>query len=415
MRVSTLSIGDELTTGATVDRHAAWLATRCAALGLRFEEHRTVDDDRHRITRALRELAARSDLLVATGGLGPTLDDVTREALADALGEELVIDEAALTRLEARYAARGRVPGERNRRQVLRPVGGRCLPNDNGTAPGLEAVLDDCRVVVLPGPPHEMHPMFETHVADTLDSKGDAEVPVTINAYGLAESSAGDLLGELAARDASPLVGIRVSWSILAATIRGSGIEPVARQVEERWRPFAYGRDEQTLQEVVGGMLGARGATIATAESCTGGLIGGRITEVAGSSGWYGGGVVTYSNECKERLLGVPSELLERRGAVSEEVAVVMAMEAARRFGADYALSTTGIAGPGGGSEEKPVGTVWIGVCDTTAGHPRAWARRFRFPGDRTWVRDRTVKSALQMLRLHMLDASVPLIWEETS
>ena len=152
--------------------------------------------------------------------------------------------------------------------------------------------------------------------------------------------------------------------------------------------------------------------TIATAESCTGGLIGGRLTEVAGSSSWYLGGAITYSNECKHRQLGVPTELIETHGAVSEQVAVVMAMEAARRFGADCALSTTGIAGPGGGTDDKPVGTVWIGLCVARGDRPLVLARRFVFPGDREWVRDRTVKSALQMMRLQLLGEEASLLWE---
>ncbi|MDG2031770.1 MAG: CinA family nicotinamide mononucleotide deamidase-related protein [Phycisphaerales bacterium] len=412
MRVTTLSIGDELTHGAILDRHGGWFAGRFDALGCDLVEHRMVGDDRDLIAASIRELAASSDLLVVTGGLGPTADDLTREALADALGESLVLDPEALAALEDRFASRGRVLSESNRRQAHRPEHARSLPNANGTAPGLEARLGDSRIVVLPGPPHEMHPMFESVIASGIEPSADHEATIDINGYGLPESRAAERLGPLLERDRDPLVGIKVSWSILTASVRGTGVEAVARAIERHWHPLAYGRGATTLEEVVGGLLEQQGSTIATAESCTGGLLGGRITEVPGSSGWYGGGVVTYSNECKQQLLGVPAELLERHGAVSEQVAVVMAMEAARRFGADYALSTTGIAGPGGGGEHKPVGTVWIGGCDTTGDHPNAWARRFVFPGDRTWVRDRTVKSALQMLRLHILGFESPLLWE---
>jgi nicotinamide-nucleotide amidase len=415
MRVSTLSIGDELTHGSTLDRHAGWLAMRFDELGCSLVEHRTVGDDQASIVEALRALAGRSELVVATGGLGPTTDDLTREALAEALDEPLVIDEAALEQLTERYVRRGRELTESNRRQAQRPQGGRSLPNGNGTAPGIEARLGDCRVVLLPGPPHEMHPMFEAFVADTIARDTTREPTIAVHGYGLPESRAGELLDTLADRDAEPRVGIKVSWSVLSAHVRGTGVEPVASEIERRWHPYAYGRGEDTLESVVGGLLSERSATIATAESCTGGLIGGRITEVAGSSGWYDGGVVTYSNACKERLLGVPAPLIERCGAVSEEVAVVMAMEAARRFDASYALSTTGIAGPGGGTESKPVGTVWIGACDATGGQPKAWATRFEFPGDRVWVRDRTVKSALQILRLHLLNETAPLLWEHSA
>ena len=412
MRVTTLSIGDELTHGAILDRHGGWFAGRFDELGCDLVEHRTVGDDRALIASSLKALAATSDLLIATGGLGPTTDDLTREALADALGEPLVLDAEALAALEERSAARGRVLSDNNRRQAQRPEQARCLANANGTAPGLEARLGDCRIVILPGPPHEMQPMFEAVVASGIEPAADHEPTIDIHGYGLPESRAAELLGPLLDRDRKPLVGIKVSWSILTASVRGSGVEAVAEEIERLWHPLAYGRGESTLEGVVGGLLQQRGATIATAESCTGGLLGGRITEVPGSSDWYGGGVVTYSNACKHQLLGVPTELLERHGAVSEQVAVVMAMETARRFDADYALSTTGIAGPGGGSDRKPVGTVWIGGCDTTGELPHAWARRFVFPGDRTWVRDRTVKSALQMLRLRILGIDAPLLWE---
>jgi len=412
MRVTTLSIGDELIRGAILDRHAGWFADRFESLGCRLVEHRTVGDDRAGIARSFRELAAMSDLLVATGGLGPTTDDLTRDALAEALGDVLVTDDAAMKRLEANAAARGRNLTESNRRQALRPTRARCLSNSNGTAPGLEVELDGCRILVLPGPPHEMHPMFEANVVAGLDIDPGREEGITINAFGLPESRAGELLGPILDRDRDPLVGIKVSRSVLDASVRGRGVEPVAGEIERLWHPFAFGRGESTLQSVVGELLAARGMTVATAESCTGGLIGGRLTEVAGSSSWYLGGAVTYADEAKHRQLGVPMSLIESHGAVSEEVAVLMALECARRFGADCALSTTGIAGPGGGSEEKPVGTVWIGLCIANGQRPLAFAKRFVFPGDRDWVRDRTVKSALQMLRLRLLDEETGLLWE---
>lgn len=411
MRVTTLSIGDELTHGAVEDRHAGWFAARLDALGSPVLEHRTVGDDPVRITRAIRELAAESDLLLATGGLGPTADDLTRDALAEALGEGLVTDQAALETLEARYAARGRTLSEGNRRQALRPESARCLENPEGTAPGLESTLEGCRIVVLPGPPHEMHPMFEREVGSRMSPPAGFEETIDIHAYGLAESRAAERLGSILDRDRTPLVGLKVSWSVLTASIRGAGSEAVAAEIEAAWSPWAWGRGETSLEGVVGGLLTERGATLATAESCTGGLIGGRATAVAGSSGWYVGGAVTYANEAKSRQLGVPTELIAAHGAVSEPVALVMALEAARRFEADYAVATTGIAGPGGGTEEKPVGTVWIGLCDTTGDQPMMTAHRFHFPGDRDWVRDRTVKSAFQLLRLRLLDVDAPLLW----
>ena len=304
---------------------------------------------------------------------------------------------------------------ESNRRQAFRPASGTALANSNGTAPGIDARLGDARIVLLPGPPHEMQSMFKEWVEPTLEQVDITGHRALIKAYGLGESNACEKLGSITDRDALPQVGTRVSESILSAFVKGRGAPEVAREIERRWWPYAFGTGSDTLESVLGELLHARSGTLATAESCTGGLLGGRVTGVAGSSAWYRGGVVTYTNELKSELLGVPGALIERMGAVSEQVAVVMAMEAARRFGASFALSSTGIAGPGGGTEQKPVGTVWIGACDASGERPHAWAKCFHFPGERERVRDRTVKSALQMLRLHVLSEEAPLLWEVDS
>lgn len=412
MRVATLSIGDELTHGSILDRNSAWLASAFDARGCEVLEQRTVSDDRAAIERAFTELSLRAELIVSTGGLGPTADDLTREGLADALGEELLLDAEALGAIEARFAARGRSMSESNRRQAFRPVSGVVLANSNGTAPGIEARLGDSRVVLLPGPPHEMQSMFQEWIDPTLDQVDTTDCRALVKCYGIGESQACELLGSITDRDAEPQVGTRVSDSVLSAFVKGNGAPEVAGEIERCWRPYAFGMGSDTLESVLGELLRAGEKTLATAESCTGGLLGGRITAVAGSSAWYGGGVVTYTNELKDQLLGVGADLIERVGAVSEQVAVVMAMEAARRFGTSCALSTTGIAGPDGGTEDKPVGTVWIGVCDASGERPNAWAKCFHFPGERERVRDRTVKSALQMLRLHLLSEKAALLWE---
>ena len=410
MRVSSLAIGDELLDGRANDAHGHWLSERLLAQGCQHTEHLVLPDELPVIAEAVRRMADVSDMLIVTGGLGPTSDDLTREALADACRCELVEDAPARRILEERFASRGRTLGPGNLRQAQRPANGSCLPNHHGTAPGIKVDLENAVVLALPGPPHEMHSMFDQEVLPLLE--GVPRETCSVQSFGIAESDAADRLGSLADRDRVPVVCFKVSDSVVRADIHGPGATQVAEQVTEAWRPFAFGGLEQTLPSVVVSQLTERRATIATAESCTGGLIGAALTSVSGSSSCFVGGMLTYSNELKQSLLGVQSELIERSGAVSRDVALVMAMESARRLGTTFSLATTGIAGPGGGTAEKPVGTVWIGLCDTAGLQPLVIARQFRFPGNRDQVRDRTVKAALQILRLHLLGCEDRLLWE---
>ena len=414
MRVATLAIGDELLDGRSHDRHGAWLSAQLERLGCEHIEHRVLPDTLEVIAQAFLDLSSQADVVLCTGGLGPTPDDVTREGLARAMGEELVEDVHAIEALRARYAASGRTPSQGNMRQVLRPSSGTCIPNAEGTAPGIDCALNGARVMLLPGPPREMHAMFAGAVADELAVRGQMKPCASVQAFGLSESEAAERLGSRADRNQEPLVGFKVTDSIVRADVRGDRADDVAAEIHAAWSPFAFAGAEGNLADALGAMLLERQATVVTAESCTGGLLGGAFTSVAGSSGFYRGGMTTYSNEMKTALLGVPEPVLRDSGAVSKQVALVMAMESARRLGSGYSLSTTGIAGPGGGSDEKPVGSVWIGLCDATGSHPIALARLFQFPGDRDLVRDRTVKSALQMLRLHLLGEEVSLLWERS-
>ncbi|MEE2681342.1 MAG: CinA family nicotinamide mononucleotide deamidase-related protein [Planctomycetota bacterium] len=410
MRVSSLAIGDELLDGRGRDTHGPWISERLVELGCVHFEHQVLPDDQDRIADQMKRMATGTDLVIVTGGLGPTSDDLTRDALAQAAGVPLVEDAVARETLEVRYRARGRTPGPGNLRQAQRPADARCLPNPHGTAPGISSSLAGTPVVLLPGPPLEMRPMFESEVVPLLD--GTPCETSSVQSFGLAESDAADRLGALADRDRVPLVCFKVTDSVVCADIQGPGAQEVARQVSDAWHPFAFGSRADTLASVVHHQLNAHGHSVVTAESCTGGLIGSALTSVAGSSSTFLGGYLTYSNELKNRLLGIPLELIERVGAVSRDVALVMAMESARRLGSSYALATTGIAGPGGGTPDKPVGTVWIGLADASGGQPSATARRFRFPGTRAQVRDRTVKAALQILRLHILGQDTRLLWE---
>lgn len=420
MRAATLSIGDELALGQVEDTNAAWIADRLAAEGLFRDEHRTVGDDRDAIADALAALARDRSLVVATGGLGPTEDDLTRAALNRVLDLEapLVEDPDARRALDRWFRDRGRAMPASNLVQALRPRSARCLANEQGTAPGLLATHGSTTIVCLPGPPREMRPLFEREVVPLARAAaGGTTMPMTVvHAFGMGESALAERLGPLMARGATPVVGTTASRSIVSARIRGRGpagaaetaVERAAREVERRWHPYAYGRERTTLAASVLDLLVDRRETLAVAESCTGGLLAAALTDRPGSSAAFAGGWIVYSNDLKERLLGVPRSTLAAHGAVSEAVAADVATSARATARTVWGLGITGIAGPEGGSPTKPVGTVFIGL----SGPAGTRVRRFHFPGERDVVRDRAMKSALQWLRFALLGVeNAPLFW----
>ncbi|MCI0365096.1 MAG: CinA family nicotinamide mononucleotide deamidase-related protein [Phycisphaerales bacterium] len=428
MHAALLSVGDELLLGQNVDTNAAWLAARLAELSIMTVEQRTVGDDRRAIAEAIRELSSQRDVLVTTGGLGPTLDDLLREALGDVLtpSKELVTDQGALEHLEDWFAKRGRRMPMLNTRQAFRPSVMRCLPNANGTALGLAGRLGECQIFSLPGPPREMQPMFLEHVVPEIRRRpGELEeviLTASVQEFGMSESEAAQRLGPLMERDRNPTVGTTASDAIVTARLRSRGPKPIAQRqldetvdaVERAWRPYSFGRS-QSLGESVAKLLRQSRQKIVTAESCTGGWLGKVIVDQPGSSGYYLGGWITYSNQAKMERLRVPADLVERHGAVSAHVAKAMAQGALDASGADYGLAITGIAGPDGGTAEKPVGTVHIALARKGGGKSDSIARHFEFPGGRMEVRDRAVKAALQMLRFALLDVptTTPLLWEK--
>ena len=413
---SSISVGDELLAGESLDTHGRTIAAALAEHGRRVISHQVVGDDVGRIETAIRDAMVHSSLVIVTGGLGPTLDDVTREALAAAIGEPLVEDPEAARTVEAWFAGRARPMPPTNRRQALRPESGICLENPNGTAPGVLWQRNGVVVMLLPGPPREMHPMLGLALQRILPSARPRPA-IVVRAHGIGESDAAARIQSLMNREVELPVATTVSDSILAARIRGrnagdaAAVEGLAAEVEQAWGPYVFGRDPVSLESALGRDLLTRQATLATAESCTGGGLGAAITAVSGSSAWYLGGYATYSNLRKIEDLGVDPKVIQRDGAVSEAVAVAMAEGTRARTGASIAASTTGIAGPGGGSPEKPVGTVWIGIADSSG----VEARRFQLPGDRRLVRRRTILAAMQMLRFRLQGIVVPLLWEETS
>jgi nicotinamide-nucleotide amidase len=420
--VALLSVGDELVLGQIEDTNASWTARALQRIGAMPGERRTVADDRAALARAIDGLARGHRALIITGGLGPTLDDLTREALGDIVdpGAALVEDEAGVEHLRGWFERRGRAMPVSNLRQAMRPPSARLLANPNGTAPGLAARIGGCEVFCLPGPPNEMQPMFEAEVAPALAARGQVVLTAALHTIGLGESAVGESLGELMRRGREPSVGTTASDGIVTIRVRASGEPEAARaaldadvaECTARAGAVVFGRDGESLASVVGRLLAERGATLATAESCTGGLLGAFVTEVAGSSAWYRGGFVTYENARKVADLGVRESTLAAHGAVSHETAIEMARGALARTVATIAISTTGIAGPGGGSDAKPVGTVFIAVA--IAGDA-VYSRRFHFPGDRTTVRRRTAHLGLACARFAMLGAATrALLWSES-
>jgi nicotinamide-nucleotide amidase len=424
VRVAILSVGDELVLGQIEDTNAGWLARSIREIGAMPGERRTVGDDRAALGRALRDLAASHDAILVTGGLGPTLDDLTRESLCDVLdGDDaaLVEDPAGVAHLERWFAARGRPMPASNLRQAMRPPSARLLDNPHGTAPGLAALTRDgaCRIFCLPGPPNEMRPMFQSFAAPALRCDGEVVATAALHTIGLGESAVGELLGDLMARGREPSVGTTASDGIVSIRIRATGrrdaahaaLESTVALCRSRVGSVIFGRDGETLASVVGAMLAERGLMLATAESCTGGLLGARVTDIAGSSAWYAGGFVTYENARKVADLGVREETLRDHGAVSHETAIEMARGALARTGAGIALSTTGVAGPSGGSDAKPAGTVYMAVAER---HGSVYSRRFHFPGDRGTVRSRTAHLALACARFALLGEPMrALLWAE--
>jgi len=387
MRIEILNTGTELLLGSTANTHGAWMGQELLKLGLRVQRQTTVPDG-EAIETALRESIKRSDVVLVTGGLGPTSDDLTREAAAKVLGVEMIEDEAALRSLQDFFEKRNKPMVASNLKQAQNLVGADILPNDNGTAPGIYAPpclggTPGCAVFLLPGPPRELYPMFHAEVTPRLRALSGVEMFADVTELkfvGVGESEFHEHLD--AQLNAVP--GLEVGYCARLGEmdlrlIGGPEAIAAGRELAEgRFGDFLVTDDGADLETVVVRTLAAAGKKLSTAESCTGGLVACRITDVPGSSEVFTHGFVTYSNEAKSQLIGVSPETLAVHGAVSVEVAGEMARGALRESGADVAVSITGIAGPGGGTEDKPVGTVCFGIA-TAAGvqtfreiHPRS-------------------------------------------
>ncbi|MGA3119242.1 MAG: competence/damage-inducible protein A [Polyangiaceae bacterium] len=406
MTCAVLSIGTELTRGELVNSNAAWLSSELTALGFEVVEHAVIDDDFTRIGEALLRLSVRARVVVATGGLGPTTDDLTARAVAGALGMPLVRDQATLEHIRRRFERAQRTMSASNEKQADFPEGADILPNPIGTAPGFGVKVGDCAGYFMPGVPREMKRMFEDQVAPRIRALApDTSFQSRLLTFGLPESVIGEKLAGIEEFYPGVTLGYRAHFpeievKVLArSTSRATArtlCDRATMEVRSRLGGCIYGEAEETFAGVIGRALRARGWTLAIAESCTGGLVGEMLTAEPGASDFLLLDAVTYANSAKSRVLGVDEETIRWHGAVSPEVAEAMARGAKRIAAADVALALTGIAGPGGGSEIKPVGTVYMALTrpdGTTDVQHRV------FSGDREQIRTLASYAGLQMVR----------------
>lgn len=409
MQVELLSVGTELLLGQIVDTNAAYLAGKLSELGVNVYHKTTVGDNAERLAAALRISLGRSDVVFATGGLGPTKDDITAAVVAHVMGVSLVEDQASAAKIRSFARERGLTLLDSLLKQAVVPEGAQVVPNPVGTAPGFISTRDGRTAIALPGVPTEMKAMAEQTVLPYLAARAAKEegaaviLSRTLRLAGIGESQAEAEIGDLIESQTNPTIApyaktyevhLRVTARAASREAAEALIAPVEARIRARLGGHIYGVDEDGLEAVIGGMLRSAGLTLAAAESCTGGLIGHRITNVPGSSDYFLAGLTTYSDESKTRLLGVPAELIAAHGAVSPEVAVAMAEGVRRAVGADVGVSTTGIAGPGGATPTKPLGLVHIGLSDK-AGNV---SEELRLRGDRVMIKERAAQLALFLL-----------------
>ena len=414
MQAEILATGDEIRTGSLVDTNSAYLAEILEHNGIEVTRHHSVGDDLEMLVKVIDEIGRRADMAIVTGGLGPTEDDLSSAAAARVSGRPLVADARALAEIEDFFRKRNRIMNESNRKQAYFPQGARCLYNHLGTAPGFQITIGRCAFFFLPGVPFEMRAMFNEQVIPALHAMlGPARqfrLVRVVSTFGLPESAVGEKV--VAITDAYPAVklGLRAKFPEIQVKLylntvdEASGrktLDDAVRWVVDRLGANVFSLQERSMAAEVGELLCRRGATIALAESCTGGLMANWMTNTAGSSDYFLFSAVTYSNASKKSILGVSEQTLQQHGAVSEQTAREMAEGVRRAAGATFGLATTGIAGPSGGSAEKPVGTVCIGVSSPEA----SVARRFQLSfGERLMNKRIFAMVALDWLRRRLLE-----------
>ncbi len=404
MNIALITIGNELLAGFTVNTNASWIGTQVLKAGGKVLWHQTIGDSKEEIHQALRSVPSECDTVIVTGGLGPTHDDVTAYALYDYADDSPVFDESYWNNLQKRLSKRNMTLPNLNRNQAMRPQKGNVIDNPVGSARGLHFIIEDKHIFAVPGVPREMQEMMKSTILPFIQQHSINTLFVcTIRTTGIMESALAEKLEQIV-HDAPKDLTIAFLPQFIGVDVRlgghdEKGINDLVGQIQSTVGKYIYGFDDDRLEDTVGKLLSEKDMTIATAESCTGGLIGHRITNVSGSSSYYVGGIVSYSNDVKETALNVDHNVLEKHGAVSSETAIQMAENVRQVLQADLGLSVTGIAGPTGGTKEKPVGLVYIALSDSN----NTIVKEFRFVKDRALNKNASSQAALNMVRLYLL------------
>ncbi len=408
VKISIISIGDEITIGQVINSNSAWIAKECTKIGGYITNQSVVRDMKEDLISVLKQMSQKNDVIITTGGLGPTHDDITKETLLEFFDDELIFNEIIFNKINELFARSNRQITERNKSQAFIPSKSNALPNDLGTAPGLYFKLNAKHYFALPGVPAEMMSIMTNSVIPIIlnlieDSQEDIIIYRTIHTTGIFESFLADLLGNpeefigdgtLAFLPSYRGVRMRIGVTQPDYASAISELDRIEAEIFKRAGKYVISTDDKPLSQVAGKYLKDLGATVSVAESCTAGMLGAAITEVPGSSQYFVGGVISYSNEMKINILKVSNKTIEQFGAVSKETAIEMAENVRKIFNTDYGISITGIAGPDGGTDEKPVGTVWISIADRYSSE----AFKYIFSIDRAVNRERSVGTALSLL-----------------
>ena len=410
MRAEIITVGTEILLGDIVNTNSQYLAKELANLGVEVYYQGTVGDNEKRLLQSFEESLNRSDIVITTGGLGPTKDDLTKETAAKFFNQELVLDEKSWSDIKVYFNKLGKVPTENNKKQAYFPKDAIILDNNNGTAPGAILKKGKKIIIVLPGPPKEMKPMFEESVKPYLKRlTNETLVSKTLRFYGIGESSLEEEIIDIINEQSNPTIApyAKDTEVTLRVTAKGASkeeaidlINPVVNKIQDRVGNYIYSDDDTSLEYTVAKLIINKNLTISVAESCTGGMVSSYLINYPGISSVFMEGCVTYSNEAKIKSLGVKKETLDKFGAVSEQTAIEMAKGIAKRYNTNIGLATTGIAGPEGGSDEKPVGLVYFGIYI----NGKTISKRYIFNGNRQQIRLRATKTILNDLRLELIN-----------
>lgn len=404
-----ISVGTEITTGSILNTNTKYLSTKLMELGIETHYHTTVDDDNNRLSQVINIALNRADIIITTGGLGPTEDDLTKEVVTHTLGLELEMDSVMEQSIIGMFTKMNRIMTDNNRKQALKPKGSQFIINENGTAPGVYINKDNKKIIMLPGPPSEMNSMFEKYVVPLI--KEDYNIlKRSINLYGIGESTLESQLKEMpiwlyeniviATFAKTGDIEIKIIGKGKDKSVVETQIDEIMKIIIERFKEFIFGYDNMAIEEVVFNLLNDEGIKLGLCESCTGGLISSRFTRIPGASNVLDRAIVTYSNEAKIEELDVPSNIIEKHGAVSEETAFAMAKGLLDKTNLDIVLSITGIAGPGGGSDLKPVGLVYICIMD----HVKHKIIKFNINGNRTSIQNKAATFAFAEIRKFLIE-----------